>query len=252
MEYAYLHFHATLKDFISPVKRNQVIAYAVDRKASVKDVIESCNVPHTEIDLIIVNGVSVDFDYIVQNGDEIHVYPNCSTVMSESARPLHHLSPPIPENPRFIVDANLGRLARYLRLLGFDCLYRNDFADPSIAEISGKTNRIVLTRDRKLLKRKIITYGYFVRTDIPKAQIRETLHRFNLYASLAPLTRCTHCNEKLVSAEKPLIAHRLKPLTRQYYDKFLICPGCHRIYWQGSHSMHIKRLIEEFCRQPAR
>lgn len=251
MEYAYLHFHAALKGFISPAGRNPVIIHAVDRKASVKDVIESCNVPHTEIDLIFVNGVSVDFDYIVQNSDKIHVYPDCSTAVHESGRPLHHLSPPIPENPRFIVDANLGRLARYLRLLGFDCLYRNDFDDQSIAEISCETQRIVLTRDRKLLKRKIIAYGYFVRTDIPKTQVRETLNRFSLYASLAPLTRCTHCNEKLVTAEKPVIAHRLKPLTRQYYDKFLICPGCNRIYWQGSHSMRIERLIEEFCTRPA-
>lgn len=250
MEYAYLHFHATLKDFISPARRNQVIAYAVNRHASIKDVIESCNVPHTEIDLIIVNGVSVDFDYSVQHSDEIHVYPVCSTATNESVRPLYHLSPPIPGNPRFVIDANLGRLARYLRLLGFDCLYRNDFADSSIAEISGKTHRIALTRDRKLLKRKIITYGYFVRTDIPKAQVREILSRFNLYASLAPLTRCTHCNEKLVSTGKSTIAHHLKPLTRQYYDKFLMCSGCHRIYWQGSHSMRIERLIEEFCRQP--
>jgi uncharacterized protein len=250
MEYAYLHFHAALKDFISPIRRNQTITHTVNRKASIKDVIESCNVPHTEIDLIIVNGVSVDFDYIVQNGDEIHVYPDCSTTMSESGKPLHHLSPPIPEKPWFIVDANLGRLARYLRLLGFDCLYRNDFADQSIAEISCKTQRIVLTRDRKLLKRKIIVYGYYVRTDIPKAQVRETLNRFNLYRSLAPLTRCTHCNEKLISTGKPAIAHHLKPLTRQYYDKFLICSGCNRIYWQGSHSTRIKRLIEEFCKQP--
>jgi uncharacterized protein with PIN domain len=252
MEYAYLHFHATLKDFISPVKRNQIIAYAVDRHASIKDVIESCNVPHTEIDLIIVNGVSVDFDYSVQHSDEIHVYPVCSTALPESAGPLHHLSPPIPENPRFIVDANLGRLARYLRLLGFDCLYRNDFADQSIAEISCKTQRIVLTRDRKLLKRKIIIYGYYVRADIPKAQVRETLNRFNLYTSLAPLTRCTHCNGKLINTGKPAIAHRLKPLTRQYYDKFLLCSECHRIYWQGSHCARVDRLIKDFCSQPVR
>lgn len=252
MEYAYLHFHAALKDFISPGRRNKAITRAVNRKASIKDVIESCDVPHTEIDLIIVNGVSVDFNYIVQNGDEIHVYPDCSTTLPESGKPLRHLSPPLPEKPWFIVDANLGRLARYLRLLGFDCLYRNDFADQSIAEISCKTQRIVLTRDRKLLKRKIIIYGYYVRADIPKAQVRETLNRFDLYTSLAPLTRCTHCNGKLINTGKPAIAHRLKPLTRQYYDKFLLCSECHRIYWQGSHCARVERLIKDFCRQPVR
>ena len=202
MGHAFLYFHATLQDFIAPAHKHRVIAYAVDRKASVKDIIESHNVPHTEIDIIIVNGASVDFEYIVRSGDKIQVYPVHAKLKSGCHNTLHHLSPPIPAHPRFIIDANLGRLARYLRLLGFDSAYRNDIDDRVIAEISRATQRIVLTRDRKLLQRKLIVYGYFVRAEIPKIQVSEVLSRFNLYAQLNPLTRCTTCNGALIEIEK--------------------------------------------------
>ena len=246
MEQAHLHFHAALKDFIAPIERHEVIVHDFNRKASVKDVIESYNVPHTEIDLILVNGISVDFNYIVQNGDEIHVHPRYPAPHKTLATPILHLFPSISGTPRFIVDVNLGRLARYLRLLGFDCLYCNHFDDKTIAEISSKTQRIVLTRDRKLLQRKIIIFGYFVRADIPKTQVKEVLTQFNLNPLLKPLTRCTYCNGKLTQTEKRNITHRLKPLTKKHYDKFLICSECGQIYWQGSHSARVDRLIKEF------
>ena len=247
MEQAYLHFHAALKDFIAPINRHKVITHVFNRKASIKDVIESYNVPHTEIDLILVNGISVDFDYIVQNGDIIHVHPLYPTPQKFSVKPVLHLSPPLSGTPMFIVDVNLGRLARYLRLLGFDCLYCNQFDDQTIAEISNKTQRIVLTRDRKLLQRKIITYGYFVRAEIPKIQVKEVLTKFNLRPLLKPLTRCTYCNGKLIQTEKRTITHRLKPLTKKYYEKFMICTDCDQLFWQGSHSSRVERLIREFA-----
>lgn len=246
MEHAQLHFHAELKDFIAPIERHKVIVHDFNRRASIKDVIESYNVPHTEIDLILVNNISVNFDYIVQNGDIIHVHPLYPPPQKISVTPALHLSPPRSPTPKFIVDVNLGRLARYLRLLGFDCLYCNYFDDQTIAEISNKTRRIVLTRDRKLLQRKIIVYGYFVRAEIPKTQVKEVLARFNLQPLIKPLTRCTNCNGKLTQTEKRKITHRLKPLTKKHYNKFLICPDCSQIYWQGSHSARVERLIKEF------
>lgn len=245
MEHAFLHFHATLQDFIAPHRKHRAIAYTVDRKASVKDIVESHNVPHTEIDLIIVNGTSVGFEYIVRAGDDIQVYPAHTAIESDAHNTLRHLLPPIPAHPRFIIDANLGRLARYLRLLGFDCVYHNDFDDHEIADISNITQRIVLTRDRKLLQRKLIIYGYFVRAEIPKTQVSEILSRFNLYVRLNPLTRCTTCNGALIGIEKRAVTHRLKPLTRQFYHRFLVCTQCGQIYWQGSHSTRVKSLIEE-------
>ncbi|SEN39686.1 Mut7-C RNAse domain-containing protein [Nitrosomonas marina] len=250
-KYVYLLFYGALNDFLSPAERNTAVAHGFNRKTSVKDAIESHNVPHTEIDLIIVNGVSVDFNYYIQPGDNIHAHPLYSfTARQASHAQLVHLAPRIVDKPSFIIDVNLGRLARYLRLLGFDCIYCNHFDDTTIAEISSKTQRVILTRDRKLLQRKIIKHGYFVRAEVPKAQAKEVLTKFNLRPWLKPLTRCTCCNGELNIIEKQLIAHRLKPLTKKYYNTFLICPDCGQIYWQGSHSLRVKHLIKEFSRNP--
>jgi len=237
-----VHFFHELNDFIASARRDTEITYVLERKASVKDMIESFNVPHTEVDVILVNGVSVDFSYIVQAGDSIDVYP-CGEDLNVT--PLCRLCPQPPQ-PVFIADANLGRLARYIRLLGFDCLYCNDYADEVVATIASEQQRIVLTRDRVLLQRKIITYGYFVRSDIPKIQIKEVLKKFDLFDLIRPLTRCTCCNGKLLETHKKEIEHRLQPLTRKHYDKFLVCSACEQIYWQGSHCTRVQRLVDEF------
>ena len=238
-----LHFYQSLNDFIAPVLSNIEIIHDLDRKASVNDMIESFNVPHTEVELILVNGTPVDFNYIVQDDDCIQVYPASENpsvasslrLRSESSRP-----------PVFVVDVNLGKLARYLRLLGFDCLYRNDYDDDAVAKIASEQQRTVLTRDRSLLQRRIITHGYFVRAHIPKIQTQEVLKRFDLCSLIKPLTRCMHCNGKLVETAKQKIAHRLEPLTKQHYDRFIICSECEQIYWQGSHCVHVKQLVDEF------
>ena len=238
-----IRFCQALNDFIAPALRNIEIIHGLDRKASVKDMIESFNVPHTEIELILVNGIAVDFNYIVQDDDYIQVYP---VLENPGVAPLLQLRPESVQPPVFVVDANLGRLARYLRLLGFDCLYRNDCDDDAIAKIASEQQRTVLTRDRTLLQRRIITHGYFVRADMPKIQTKEVLKRFDLYRLIKPLTRCTRCNGKLVETDKQKIEHRLEPLTKKHYDRFLICSECSQIYWQGSHCARLKRLIEEF------
>lgn len=238
-----LHFYESLNDFVEPVLRNVEIIHHLDRKASVKDMIESFNVPHTEIEQIVVNSNEVDFNYIVQQGDHIQVYP-----LSRNAvmLPATILRPELPQPPLFVVDVNLGKLARYLRLLGFDCLYCNDYADDTVARIADEQRRIVLTRDRTLLQRRIIIYGYFVRASLPKIQTKEVLDRFNLYSILNPLTRCSHCNGQLIETEKQNIEHRLEPLTKQHYHQFLMCSVCKHIYWHGSHCARVQRLIESF------
>lgn len=237
-----IHFYSTLNDFVAPILRDQTIRHCFNRKASIKDMIESFNVPHPEVEQILVNAAPVNFDYIVQDNDEIAVYPVAAYPLPAQAIQLR---PETPQPPIFIVDGNLGKLVRYLRLLGFDCAYRNDFHDREVADIASRQQRTVLTRDRALLQRKIIIHGYFVRSDKPKLQTREVLRRFDLYAWIRPFTRCTHCNGLLVAVDKQTIVHRLQPLTRQYYDRFLLCRNCSRIYWQGSHSARIKRLIDE-------
>ena len=237
-----IHFYQSLNDFIAPALDDTEIIYNFERKASVKDMIESFNVPHTEVGRISVNGVAVGFNYIVQDGDRIEVFPAGESFSAMSAGQLR---PPLSQPPQFVIDSNLGRLARYLRLLGFDCLYRNNYNDDTVARIASEQQRVVLTRDRLLLRRKIVTHGYFVRADKPKIQTREVLKRFALFSLIKPLTRCTHCNGKLAETGKDRIKHRLEPLTRQYYDKFLMCPDCNWIYWQGSHATRIKQLLDE-------
>lgn len=238
-----IRFYQSLNDFITPALSATEIIHDFDRKASVKDMIESFNVPHPEVELILVNDIAVNFNYIVQDGDSIQVYPADG---NPEVKLLFPLRPELSRPPIFVVDANLGKLARYLRLLGFDCLYRNDFDDAAVATIASEQQRTVLTRDRSLLQRRIIAYGYFVRADIPKMQTKEVLKRFDLYSLIKPLTRCTHCNGKLVETGKYEIEHRLRPLTKKYYEKFLMCSGCDQIYWQGSHCVRVKKLLDEF------
>jgi len=237
-----LRFYEELNDFLAPALRKVAIPHAFDRRASVKDVIESFGVPHTEVDIILVNGHSVDFSYLVRDGDRISVYP---VFESLDISPLVRLRPAPLRTPAFVLDSNLGRLARYLRLLGFDCLYENNFDDATVASIAAREQRIVLTRDRALLQRKLITRGYFVREVRPRPQVKEVLARFDLYRLVTPFKRCIRCNGELQVVDKQAIEQRLEPKTRKYFDTFRMCTDCGQIYWQGSHHARSLRLIEE-------
>lgn len=240
-----LRFYEELNDFLPAALRKADIPHVFDRRTSIKDMIESFGVPHTEVDIILVNGHSVDFSCIVQDGDRISVYP---VFESLDITPLLRLRPAPLRIPVFILDSNLGRLARYLRLLGFDCLYQNDYDDETVATIADSEQRIVLTRDRALLQRKIITRGYFVRAQRPLLQVKEVLARFDLYRLVSPFKRCTRCNGALQAIEKQAIEDRLEPKTRQYIESFSICTACGQIYWQGSHHARSLQLIEELTK----
>lgn len=241
MKRAEVRFYSELNDFVAPWRRGRTTAYAFDVSGSVKDLIEALGVPHTEVDLVLANGESVDFAYRVKDGDRISVYPpfealDISPQLRLRPRPLRDL--------RFVADAHLGRLAAYLRMVGFDTAYRNDFKDEEVASISANEKRILLTRDRGLLKRNIVTRGYCVRTTSPRDQLTEVLRRFDLAASIAPFQRCVHCNGLLQPTRKELISDRLEPETKQYFEEFSMCPSCDRIYWKGSHYRRMQRLIE--------
>jgi uncharacterized protein with PIN domain len=240
-----LRFYEELNDFLAPTLRKVTFSHKFDRRASVKDMIESFGVPHTEVDIILINGHSVDFSCIVQDGDRISVYP---VFESLDISPLVRLRPAPLRSPAFVLDSNLGRLARYLRLLGFDCLYQNDYDDEAVANIADQGQRIVLTRDRALLQRKIITRGYFVRAVRPRPQVKEVLARFDLYRLVDPFNRCIRCNGDLQAVDKQAIEDRLEPKTREYFDSFRQCTACGQIYWQGSHHARSLRLIEELTK----
>ncbi len=237
-----IRFHEGLNEFLQPVQRKTNFNFELKKARSIKDLIESIGVPHTEVDLIFVNGKSVDFNYRVQDGDRISVYP---IIESLDISPLNHCQPAALREPRFVLDVHLGRLAAYLRMLGFNTLYRNDYDDPELANISADEHRILLTCDRKLLMRKQVNYGYYVRARQPQQQILEILARFDLYHKQKPFTRCMCCNGKTQPVKKQEIESRLLPKTQKYYDKFYQCESCGKIYWQGSHYLKMQEMINK-------
>jgi uncharacterized protein with PIN domain len=241
MSQATLQFHAELNDFLSRERRGAAFAHSFRGRVSIKDMIESLGVPHTEVAAIVVHGTSRDFAYLVREGDRIDVYP---ISLTESLGPYLPLRPPIASPARFILDTHLGQLASYLRLLGFDTLYRNDYADAELARIASDEQRILLTRDRGLLKRRILIHAYYIRETNPQRQVAEVLRRYQLAGAIKPLRRCIRCNGLLHAVPKAQIDDRLEPKTREHYHEFRICASCGQIYWRGSHYEKIQRFID--------
>ena len=240
MRQATFRFYAELNDFLPAERRDTDFTHKFLLPASIKDVIESLGVPHTEVDLILVNGVPVDFSYLVQGGNHVSVYPIATSRPVTSGVQLR----PELDVFRFVLDTHLGQLATYLRMLGFDVLYQTRCEDEELAHTSAAEHRILLTRDRGLLKRGEVIWGYFVRATAPRAQLLEVLRRFNLFHLAAPFQRCLRCNSLLQPVPKESIQDRLPPRTAQCFDEFRICPSCDRLYWAGSHQEHMQRFIE--------
>lgn len=234
-------FYDSLNDFLSPERQQREFRRFIKDRSSVKDAIEALGVPHPEISLILVNGESVGFDYLVQDGDRISVYPQFTYLEISN---LSQVQPPALSQIQFVLDVHLGKLATYLRLLGFDALYRNDYDDDELAHISSQEQRILLTQDRGLLKRSIVIYGYAVRSDDPEEQTIEVLQRFNLHDTITPLQRCPRCNGMLKAVDKRQIEDQLPHYTRLYYDEFAQCQVCKQVYWKGAHYNRIQALID--------
>jgi uncharacterized protein with PIN domain len=233
--------YGPLNDFLPAARRQTTMVCAADSLGSIKDLIETVGVPHPEIDLLIVDGQPVDFTYRVCDGDRIAAYPAFHALdLGEEVR----LQPSMQTEPRFVADVHLGRLAAYLRLAGFDTAYRTDYSDREIVAASASEDRTVLTRDVGLLKHRLVRRGYFVRQTEPGRQLVEVTRRFDLVSRALPFTRCLQCNAILEQVSKPHVDHALLPRTREHFDEFSRCPGCSRIYWQGSHYVRMKRLLE--------
>jgi len=241
MASAFFRFYEELNDFLPPERHKVTFEHRFDHQGSVKDMIESLGVPHPEVEVILVDGRSVCFNHLVGDGERISVYPMFESI---DVSPLLKLRPRPLRQPRFLLDVHLGTLARYLRLCGFDTLYRNDYDDDTLARTSVEDACTLLTRDRALLKRRIITHGYCVRNDKPRDQLAEVIERFDLYRAIEPFKRCAPCNGLLDAVKKSDIEHRLEPLTRRYYDEFKMCRSCNQLYWRGSHHRHIQQLIQ--------
>ena len=240
MAVAWFRFYAELNDFLPPEDRGKELSRPFAVSGSVKDFIENFGVPHTEVDLILSNGRSVDFSYRVEDGDRISVYP---VFESFNISPVSRVRPVPLRALKFILDVHLGRLAAYLRMAGFDALYDNRRSDPELAAIVARESRVLLTRDRYLLMRTAVDRGYWVRSTAPKEQLLEVVRRFDLAGSLAPFTRCLACNQVLTDISREAVLDRLPPRVK---DKtaFCTCPGCQRVYWEGTHHARMTRLLE--------
>lgn len=233
-------FYEELNDFLPAWRRGCDFAYEFSEGQTVKDAIEAQGVPHAEVDLILVNGESVDFSYRLRDQDRISVYPvfesfDVTSATRLRARPLRR--------PAFVLDVHLGRLARRLRLLGFGTIYRNDYDDREIVEISVREKRIILTRDRGLLQHRLVTHGRWLRNTEINAQVREVIERFDLRGMATSCTRCPRCNGLLKSVAKEEIRHGLPAVTSREYDDFRQCESCGQVYWRGAHWKRLQKWL---------
>ncbi len=242
--YVEVRAYAELNDFVEPGSRGATVRRPFRAHQTVKDVLEAMGIPHTEIDLILVNGDPTGFAHRPAAGDRIAAYPVFEAL---DIGPTARLRPGPLRDSRFVIDVNLGGLARLLRLLGLDVWFASDADDATLVDISLGQQRILLTRDRGLLKRRAITHGLFVHAEHPDQQAVEVIRRLDLRDRLAPLTRCLRCNGRLAAVAKDEVLGNLQPLTGRYYHEFNRCADCGRIYWPGSHHPRLVRLVDDLC-----
>ena len=235
-----LCFHGDLNVFLGSKAGDAVIERRLAEKTSIKDIIESCGVPHPEVDLILIDEQAVGFDHTLANDAKVEVFPvqNRGTVHTDKRLQTIGIS-------RFVADGHLGGLTRNLRLLGFDVAYRQNADDRQLLEVMARENRALLTRDRRLLMHSIVQHGYYPRSQNPDEQTIEIVRRFDISELIAPFTRCLRCNAPLEEATKADVIDKLEPLTKIYYNQFHRCPDCKQIYWSGSHFPKLQKRIQQ-------
>ena len=237
-----LNLHGDLDFFLRSRIRRKSVERTLSEKTSIKDVIESCGVPHPEVNLIVVNGDTVDFGYRVTSDAEFEIYP--PGIQYPQSR---HKRLQVCTISRFIADGHLGKLTRNLRLLGFDIAYDSRAHDRQLLDVMDHENRALLTRDRRLLMHAIVKTGYCPRSQDPDEQTIEVIRRFDLLRLIAPFTRCLRCNALLQEIPKADILEELEPLTKIHYEQFRRCIGCDQIYWAGSHFPKLQKRLGQIC-----
>lgn len=241
MNIAKFRFYEELNDFLPERRKRVAFDFNFEGNPAVKDIIESLGVPHTEVDLIIVNGKSVAFGYYLKNGDVVSVYPVFENLDISN---LTHLREKPLREPKFICDVQLGKLAKHLRMLGFDALYFNRISEKDVIRISNEEKRTILTRNIFLLKNSLVMRGYWIRSQDPHVQIIQVIHFSDLLNRIKPFYRCSECNGLLEPVAKEEIMDKLLPNTKKYFDEFHKCSSCDKIYWKGSHFKKILDLSE--------
>jgi uncharacterized protein with PIN domain len=238
---ALFRFYEELNDFLPKHRRKTDFEADIKEKRSVKDMIEALGVPHTEVDLILVNRKSVDFTYIIQDGDRISVYPVFETLNIGTVTHLRKL--PL-RRTKFIADPGLGDIAKYMRLLGFDVYFDPLLPARQIVEISKKENRIILTKSKSLLKFKELTHGIFIRPGAAEDQVKGIIEFLDIKDRVKPFSRCLRCNSLLGSIPKESIIDRIPPKTSAICDDYAVCKTCDKIYWKGTHCIRMNRLVD--------
>ncbi len=240
--HACFRFYAELNDHLPAEQQFQTLEKQFLLPSTVKDMLESFGVPHTEVEFILANGTPVDFYYLVQDGDRIAVYPVFESF--DITPELRVRREPLRE-PKFVLDVHLGKLAAVLRMLGFDSVYCSSASDAELVQISCKERRILLTRDRGLLKHNAVTHGYWIRETDSRRQAVEVIARFDLKLRVRPFTRCMACNHLLDPVDRMDVKERVPEGIWQRFSAFWQCHSCGRIYWHGSHYQRMLRKIEE-------
>ncbi|HEB97293.1 MAG TPA: twitching motility protein PilT, partial [Sedimenticola thiotaurini] len=192
MAVATLRFYEELNDFLPPQRRKREIRLEFEPPAPARHLIETLGVPHTEVEVLLRNGESVGLETPVRDGDRLAVYPLFESL---DVTPLLRIRPRPLRRPRFLADAHLGRLAGYLRMLGFDTrLAEEGEDDRELVQRALEEGRILLTRDRALLMRREVTHGCFIHPQAPRQQLAYLIRRLDLCRLIAPFTRCIRCN----------------------------------------------------------
>jgi len=242
---ATFRFYDELGDFLPRARRGRDFATPCARAATVKHMVEALGVPHTEVRLILVNGESSGFERLLAEGDRVAVYPAFATLDVQPLSRVPRLQSGEGQGaPRFVADAHLGGLARLLRMAGFDTLYDNHYGDDEIVAIAAEEDRVVLTRDRELLKRRAVLHGCYLHAIRQAAQFRELFDRLGLAASARPFSLCLHCNLALRAVDKATVLDALPPSVRELHDEFNTCDACRRVFWKGSHHKRMCALLD--------
>jgi uncharacterized protein with PIN domain len=240
---ATFRFYGELNDFLPRERRRHDIVTPCARMATTKHMIEALGVPHTEVELVLVNGEGAGLDLLLEEGDRVAVYPRFTRFDVDSLAPAPMLP---PGRIRFVADAHLGGLARLLRMAGFDTIYDNGLRDDQVEALAVDGERVVLTRDRELLKRRTIEYGCYVRALKAEEQLREVFERLGLAERARPFTRCLHDNAPLHEVAKAEVLDRLPPMVAAIQDEFSTCDLCGRVYWKGTHWQRMSAVLEQY------
>lgn len=223
-------------------EQTAVLQYPLTRRASIKDIIESLGIPHTEIGAIHLNAFSATFNFIPEGGEHFHLYPFAHTTIQ--ALPTE-LWPEKWKFQTFMVDVNALKVMRNLRMAGFDAVEIPMGTTTAQGKRAAQEQKVILSRNRDLLKCSSVIYGQLLRSEDHVEQLREVVARFGLAPHCKPFTRCITCNGTLQTIEKEQVLDRLEPLTRRYYTTFKICDTCQQIYWRGSHYAKMTSLLSK-------